>query len=569
MICALFLAGTCLGGTIHVPGDHLTIQEAIDAAVNGDTVLVAPGTYVENIVFLGKGIHVLSSGGAAVTIIDGAGTTVISFVNDEGPDSVLEGFTITNGLCGTDSGSGILCDEAAPRILKNTITGNSSSYNSGAIYSYGGQYPDCLEIKYNLIIGNMGNGIYSRDAIIENNTIKKNEWSGVYCVYAEARIANNVITENGTGIQVRSYSTLTQIVNNLIYANHCTGYGGGGVHVEDSGPLIAKNAIFNNTAASKGGGIYCFHYSSPRILNNAIWRNQAAEGGGLYLGNESVPRTRGNTIFDNSADTLGGGVRLMGGSYQGWICYMSDNILWGNSAPVGPEMSLEYSKLDIRYCDVDGGQASIDVGFYASMEWGDGMIDADPLFVDPWKGNFCLSQDPCQPGIVNPCVDAGSAYALNHCMDDVWTRSDGVVDAGTVDLGFHYGPYTAPVLDAEPFRLPAGTGGTVEFTLMPYADLQGRKYGILGGASGTKPGFPLPGGLVLPINWDWVTYFIYQNLNTPMFENFYGKLGYMGFAEAAFNVPPVPGAYISVYFAYFLLDPFDRVSNPLFIEIVP
>jgi len=79
-------------GTLNVPGDYATIQGAIDAAVNGDTVLVAPGTYVENIDFLVKAITVKSSSGAEATVIDGGNPpdpdfgSVVTFSNGEGVD---------------------------------------------------------------------------------------------------------------------------------------------------------------------------------------------------------------------------------------------------------------------------------------------------------------------------------------------------------------------------------------------------------------------------------------------------------------------------------------------------
>jgi len=60
-----------VSATIHVPPDQPTIQAGIDVAVGGDTVLVAPGTYVENIDFKGKAITVTSEQGADVTVIDG------------------------------------------------------------------------------------------------------------------------------------------------------------------------------------------------------------------------------------------------------------------------------------------------------------------------------------------------------------------------------------------------------------------------------------------------------------------------------------------------------------------
>ena len=91
--------------TIHVPGDYTKIQEAIDAATDGDTVLVKPGTYVENIDFNGKAITVISDQGADVTVIDGnqAGS-VVTFCSYEGQRSILVGFTIKNGKADINGG---------------------------------------------------------------------------------------------------------------------------------------------------------------------------------------------------------------------------------------------------------------------------------------------------------------------------------------------------------------------------------------------------------------------------------------------------------------------------------
>lgn len=133
-----------------VPASFPTIQAAIGAASSGDTVLVAPGTYVETIDFLGKAIAVRSAGGAAVTTIDGnqAGT-VVRFVTGETPASVLEGFTITNGLGPTVAGTlraapgGVLCAAASPTIRRCVIAGNrggdgSNSSTNAQDGGYGG-----------------------------------------------------------------------------------------------------------------------------------------------------------------------------------------------------------------------------------------------------------------------------------------------------------------------------------------------------------------------------------------------------------------------------------------------
>ena len=99
------LAPSTPGAVLDVPGTYATIQAAIDAAAAGDEVRVAPGTYVECIDFRGKGIRVFSTGGAAVTVIDGGRLgSVVTFATQEGLDAVLEGFTVTNGA-GTNLGN--------------------------------------------------------------------------------------------------------------------------------------------------------------------------------------------------------------------------------------------------------------------------------------------------------------------------------------------------------------------------------------------------------------------------------------------------------------------------------
>jgi serine protease len=123
----------------HVPADYPTIQQAIDAAVNGDTVLVAPGTYVENISFLGKAITVTSESGAQSTLIDGHRVdSVVRFTSQEGPSSVLNGFTITNGAAEFNSsldGGGIRIVNSSPTIINNIITNNIACDAGAGIYA--------------------------------------------------------------------------------------------------------------------------------------------------------------------------------------------------------------------------------------------------------------------------------------------------------------------------------------------------------------------------------------------------------------------------------------------------
>ncbi len=96
VIAALAVSSVVLADIINVgPGD--SIQDAIDAAMDGDEIIVAPGTYFETINFLGKAIVLRSSAGPDVTIIDAASLedSAVKFVGGEGPDTQINGFTIT------------------------------------------------------------------------------------------------------------------------------------------------------------------------------------------------------------------------------------------------------------------------------------------------------------------------------------------------------------------------------------------------------------------------------------------------------------------------------------------
>ncbi len=127
------LAANSYAADINVPGDQPTIQAGIDAAVDGDEIIVAPGTYFESINFDGKAITVRSTDPddpdvVAATVIDGTGNFhVVQCVSGEGPDTVLSGFVITGGLAiggGNDSfGGGMFNLASSPTVMGCTFTG--------------------------------------------------------------------------------------------------------------------------------------------------------------------------------------------------------------------------------------------------------------------------------------------------------------------------------------------------------------------------------------------------------------------------------------------------------------
>jgi hypothetical protein len=149
---------------------------------------------------------------------------------------------------------------------------------------------------------------------------------------------------------------------------------------------------------------------------------------------------------------------------------------------------------------------------------------------------------------------------------------------GVVDLlcGDYYGHVTyfhamGPLALSEN-RIFASTGNTIDLAIDAGASNGGRNYLVLGTASGTEPGYLLPGGLAtLPLNWDSLTDVFLSLVNTSIFPNFLGQLNNSGEAKAQIVSPVLPSTAVGaiLHFAYCLNGPFDYASNATAIEIVP
>lgn len=203
-----------------VHGPKKTIQAGIDASTDTDTVQVADGTYTgdgnRDLTFLCKAITLRSENGPENTIIDCEGTESephrgFYFYCGEGPDSVVEGFTICNGYA--NSGGAIYCHGSSPTITGCIITDNTSAgpeptfHGGGGIYCYDSSSP---RIESCTIAGNTaaneGGGVYClilSDATITNCTIRDNTaggaGGGIRCVYSNAEITECSITGNVAG----------------------------------------------------------------------------------------------------------------------------------------------------------------------------------------------------------------------------------------------------------------------------------------------------------------------------------------------------------------------------------
>jgi hypothetical protein len=170
----VFFALTANSTIINVPADYPTIQQGINASVNGDTVLVADGVYIENINFFAKSILVNSENGPEFTTIEieTSGYPVVSFISGEGRNSILEGFTVTGDL----SYWGIYCNSSSPSIIGNILT----YHEAGVKVENGGPLIRRNDISYCEHVDislNKGAGIYidgGVGAVIDSNIIHHN-----------------------------------------------------------------------------------------------------------------------------------------------------------------------------------------------------------------------------------------------------------------------------------------------------------------------------------------------------------------------------------------------------------
>ena len=190
-------------GVLRIPADFSTIQTGIDSAQDGDTVLVSPGSWFENLNFHGKKILVAShfivtrdTSLISNTVIDGSSKgPVVIFSSGEDSTSILLGFTIAHGrelrTDDTGSGGGILCRKTSPVFQDLIVRENSSA----------GLYADSAEVVIRncsfLDNNGMALDLYDSKATIVRSRLSSNSNGGLSCVGSAVELEETVITGNG------------------------------------------------------------------------------------------------------------------------------------------------------------------------------------------------------------------------------------------------------------------------------------------------------------------------------------------------------------------------------------
>ncbi len=410
---------------INVPADQPTIQQGIDIAADGDVVLVAPGTYVENIDFKGKAITVQGSGGPQVTTIDGGSAdSVVKFQSDERLDSVLEGFRITHGVA--SEGGGILCSgDASPTIRNNVLADNSASSGGGIFADSGSPLLTDNQLEGNFASGYGGafyTGYSSWPTVLRCVFLQNTAGNGGAIEIEEASectIEDCIFFENSSANfagAIRCDLTDPVIRRNQFLQN--TAWSGGAIYSCISNPEIGANAFRGNTATQQGGAIHC-DLSAPKIRNNSFLGNSAAADGGAISLFDSWPKIVNGTFHGNTSGTFGGAI----------YCELSfpditGSIFWNNQAPAGPEIHVDSGTADVIYSDVEGGFS------------GTGNIDLDPRFTDPFQGDLALlSNSPCIDAADPSSKPTGRDLAQNPRLLDGDLNQTLRVDMGAYEFG--------------------------------------------------------------------------------------------------------------------------------------
>jgi hypothetical protein len=430
------MAAICSAEVLNVPDDFDTIQEAIDNADHGDSVMVSEGVYEENIDFNDINVRVIGNPDdpSETTIDGGEDDCVVKIGGGQSNLAVLDGFTLRNGSTDGRGGGGVYSYNGSRPTLRNLIINNCYGTRGGGILCWDSNASiSNVRLTENTAQAHGGgiclmarSGPTIVDVIISNNTAETGDgggianYSGSNVTVRGGLISENTARRSGGGVY--SQAEQISIVDMVIRDNVAREGKGGGVFA--NGHIVLGGVIvMSNSSAESGGGVY-MNGRRPRFEQVAIIANESSElGGGIYItgdvaGNSS-PDLINVTIANNTAET-GGGIYCFDNGNPN----LNNAIVWGNE----PEQIVfsgeaDANSLDLWYSDIQDGVDGIEQNDNGEIDVGEGNIETDPLLENPEELNFRLgwANFPEDDETKSPCIDTGNP---NLDEDPDGTRGD-------------------------------------------------------------------------------------------------------------------------------------------------
>ena len=486
---------------------YATVQEAVDAAEDGDVIKVAAGTYtgvndyggLAQVVYVSKTVTI--RGGYATTdwatpdpeanptTLDAQGQGRVLYITGN-ISPTIEGLRITGGdaagLGGAswvpeeDAGGGIYVITATTTSIDNQIFGNTARGGGGMYVANAATNIIDNEVFGNIVSGRgAGGGIwmYASKVILNGNSFASNtaltgsDGGGVAVHYGEVTFNENTFTDNSASR-------------------------GGGVRIfitDDGSVKFSGNTFVSNTASSRGGGVAIWQFpdhdkmvtmrgGNVTFENNTVISNTAQWGGGLYLSSMDGVTLDGNLIVSNTADYDGGGLFL----------YISDDVTLvnnvvadnrANRAGSGLHFECSSSRLlhtTITHNDGDGICVTGCYGYGSAIALTNTIISGHTVGITVTAGNTATLESTLWWSNTTDWGGAGAISANNdHTGDPLFFASDGyhlTINSAAIDKGVDAGVYTDIDGDVRPayglsvgYDLGADETPTPEPTYMPLA----------------------------------------------------------------------------------------------------
>jgi len=399
-------ADTFYVGTAGAPsGNYYTnIQAAVDAASGDDFVIVSNGTYIlPQQIDINKDLTIQSVNGPENTIVDGNNSDRCFRLYDH--NTVVSGFTITNGKPGSGSGGAVQCFSHTPVITNCVISGNSAGNGGGFYY---GTINNCTISRNSA--GGHGGGTY--ESVVKNSTVTKNTagsyGGGIY----HATINNSTITGNTAE---RAGGIFQATVNNCDISGNSSASSGGGVDF----CTVNNSTISRNSADGNGGGVYEGTINNCTVIGNSAGNR----GGGTHYStvNNSI-------VYYNSAPNY---VNRDGGTYN-YCCTTPDGTSGTGNISDEP-MLLGTSHIDTNSPCAGAGSSSYTSGVDIDGEaWKTPpSIGCDEVYANAISGSLSVAINPDSHYTYVGVPVTFYAGIEGKLSQNIWTFDDGTAETNS------------------------------------------------------------------------------------------------------------------------------------------